>query len=267
MIALKKIISRNPIAAFFILAYILSWWSAPFTGGQVIPHGPSIAAVIVLALSEGRAGLGGLWRQMTRWRVGWRWYFIAPLIVIAYLLAALALNLLLGASMTNFSRLLSPAIMGPLLLELVLLGGMWEEPGWSGFALPKLQARFASQPYGLLKANLVMGAFRAIWHLPLVLYGNIPWFDMLIFSFALQSIITWLYNRTRGSVLIAMLCHLASNIFGGGMMVPLFTGSDYTRYYVLFIGFASLAAIFLSQMNRWSMGSYAAEESAAKQLG
>jgi uncharacterized protein len=266
MNAVSKIVSRYPLVSFFVLAYVLSWFSAPFTGGQLIPHGPAIAAVIVLALGEGRAGLARLWRQMNRWRVGWRWYFIAPLIVVTYLLAALVLNLLLGANITNSSRLLSPVIMGPLILELILLGGMWEEPGWSGFALPKLQDRFAGRPYGLLKANLLMGTFRAIWHLPLVLYGHIPWFDMLIFSFALQSIITWLYNRTQGSVLIVMLCHLASNIFGGGMMVPLFTGSDYIRYYILFIGFASLVALFLARRNNWSLGSNEIETSVAERL-
>jgi len=80
----------------------------------------------------------------------------------------------------------------PTLLSLVLLGGMWEEPGWTGFALPVLQARHGSRPFGFLRASLVMGLIRAGWHLPLMLVGAIPWFDVLFFSMAVQFLVSWL---------------------------------------------------------------------------
>jgi hypothetical protein len=174
--------------------------------------------------------------------------------VISYLLVALALNLLLGATVTNSSRLLSFGIMAPVVVELLLLGGVWEEPGWSGYGLPKLQAHFAGRPHGLLKASLVMGTLRSVWHIPLAIYGHIPWFDVLLLSFALQFIISWLYNSTRGSVLIIMLFHLTSNIMGGGVLVPLFTGVDHTQYYVCFVGMACVTALLLARANKWSMG-------------
>jgi hypothetical protein len=99
-----------------------------------------------------------------------------------------------------------------------------------------------------------MGVIRAVWHLPLVLSSAIPWYDMVFFSIAFQFLITWLFNRTGGSVLIVMLFHLASNIVGGGIIVPLFSGFDHTRMYVLFIAMAWLLAIILVRRNNWNMG-------------
>lgn len=70
---------------------------------------------------------------------------------------------------------------------------------------------------------------------------------------ALQFLVTWLFNRTRGSVLIVMLAHLTSNVVGGGLMVPLFGGADFTRFYILFIAVAWLVLLLVSR-GGWSMG-------------
>ncbi|HLE14959.1 MAG TPA: hypothetical protein VI776_09435 [Anaerolineales bacterium] len=81
------------------------------------------------------------------------------------------------------------------------------------------------------------------------------WYDVLLFeTFAFRFIITWLYIQTGGSVLIVMLFHLSSNILGGGMMVPLFSGADQARYYQLFVGFACLVALVLLLSSRQSLG-------------
>lgn len=242
MKTLKNLINQYPLASFFMMTYALSWWSAPFTGGQILPYGPAIAALILITLSEGRNGLRRLWRQKTEWQVGWQWLLIAPGIVIALHAGALLLNLWLGSTLV-----LPVSMMLPLLIELIVIGGAWEEPGWSGYALPRLQARFAQQPHGLLLSTLIMAVFRAIWHLPLAIYGLIPWIDVLIFSVAFQAIISWLYNRSRGSVLVIMLFHLTNNIVYGVIMSSLFTGSDHKRYYLIFIGLACLTAVFLSR--------------------
>jgi hypothetical protein len=84
--------------------------------------------------------------------------------------------------------------------------------------------------------------------------GAIPWYDVVFFSIAFQFLISWLFNRTGGSVLIVMLFHLTSNVIGGGIMVPLFSGADHARYYVLFIAIAWLMAVPLAWRNKWSMG-------------
>jgi membrane protease YdiL (CAAX protease family) len=251
MDAVRKAVSRHPLTWFVIAAYALSWWSIPFADGAILPYGPFIAAVLILAITKGRSGLAELLRRMTSWRGGWIWLLIAPSLVLLYLILAFAVNLLLGASISQTAHLSS---FGPTFLTLLLLGGLWEEPGWTGFALPLLQERNASRPLGLLKASLIMGLIRAGWHLPLMISGAIPWFDVVFFSMAFQFLISWLFNRTGGSVLIPMLFHLTSNVVGGGIMVPLFSGPDYDRYYILFVVLAWLPALVLNRPRNWSMG-------------
>jgi hypothetical protein len=251
MSALRKFVNDHPLTVFVVAAYALSWWSIPFANGGILPHGPFLAAVIVLALTKGRDGLAELLRRIVSWRGGWHWLLIGPGLVIAYLLLAFGLNLLLGATITNTAHL---GTFAQSLLMLVLLGGVWEEPGWTGYALPLLQARYEHQPFSQLRASLLMGVVRAGWHLPLVISGAIPWYDALFFSMAFQFLITWLFNRTQGGVLIVMLFHLTSNVVGGGIMIPLFSGADQTRYYLLFIAMAWLLALALAWQNTWSLG-------------
>jgi hypothetical protein len=232
-------IKRHPVVTFATLAYLLSWWSAPFTNGQIMPQGPAVAAVIVLAFTSGRSGLRNLWHRITHWRVAWYWYVIGPGIIASYIAGAYALNLLMGASVINTPHL---PTMGTF-IELLLLGGWLEEPGWSGYALPKLQERFANRSNGALLATLGVGVIRAIWHLPLFIYGHIPWFDVVVSEIAIQLIITWLFNRSGGSVLIVMLFHLASNISGAVINSSVFTGIEWTNYFALFIALQSLIAL------------------------
>jgi hypothetical protein len=236
----EKILNRYELPLFFLLTYLLSWWSAPFANGQIIPYGPALAAVITLAVTEGRPGLGVFWRRLTHWRVAWYWYLIGPAIILGYQGAAYLINVLSGAVVSQ------PPALPPMgiLLELLLLGGMWEEPGWTGYALPKFQERFADRPNGRLVAALSLGVFRAIWHLPLLLYGHIPWFDVLIFSIAFQLIIAWIYFGSGGSVPAVMVLHFTSNIMGA-MMAPVFTGAARTSFYAWFVALGALVAIAL----------------------
>jgi uncharacterized protein len=243
-------IKRHSLAVFAVLAYLLSWWSAPFTNGQIIPYGPAIAAVIVLAVVSGKSGLRDLWRRITHWRIAWYWYIIAPGLVVSYTAGAYALNLLIGASVSNLPQLPSMGIF----LELLLLGGLWEEPGWSGYALPKLQQHFAHRSNGALLATLVTGGIRAIWHLPLLVYGHIHWFDLLFFSFALQIMVSWLFNRSGGTVLITMVYHFTSNIIGGGIMFPVFTGANQTSYFALMVTLAWVFALVILRKSGLKLG-------------
>src|SRR5215211_5403361 len=74
---LVSAIRRHPLVAFFVLTYALSWWVVPF-GWEQFPFlatGPLLAALIVLALTEGRAGLQDLGSRMIRWRVGESMFF------------------------------------------------------------------------------------------------------------------------------------------------------------------------------------------------
>src|SRR6478735_661264 len=223
MNGLRANIRTHPLIWFVGLTYLLSWWSVPFANGSLIPYGPTLAALILIAATKGRPGFAELRRRLTSWQGGVGWLLIAPGLVIIYLALAFATNLLLGAEMSSTAHL---ARAGGTVLTLVLLGGWWEELGWSGYALPLLQERQASRRLGPLKASLTVGLIRSGWHLPLALYGRIPWYDAVIFSFAFQFLISWLFNRTGGSALPPMLFHLTSNVVGGALMVPMFVGVD-----------------------------------------
>jgi membrane protease YdiL (CAAX protease family) len=93
-------------------------------------------------------------------------------------------------------------------------GGLSEEPGWRGFALPRLQARFS--PF---TASLILGILWAVWHAPARFGGIEPksledtlieWVLIVFVAF----IFTWLFNRTQGSILVAALVHPSMNATG-----------------------------------------------------
>jgi len=249
MNTIRSFVKRHSFITFVVLTYLLSWWSVPFTNGLIIPYGPALAAVIVLAITSGRPGLHNLWHRITNLRVSWYWYVIGPGLVTSYIAGAYLINLRLGASVISPLQLPSMTI----LLQLFLLGGLWEEPGWSGYALPTLQERFSGRPNGALMATLGTGIVRAIWHLPLVIYGHIPWYDALFFTFAFQFMISWLFNGSGGSVLVVTVFHFASNI-SGAIMSPVFTGADRTSYYVLFVLLAWVIALLILWKSNLKLG-------------
>jgi len=249
MSAWRSSVVRYQLLLFVALTYPLSWWAVPFAQGALIPHGPALAAIVVVGLTEGRPGLRRFWRRCTNWRAGW-WYLIGPAVIAAYLLAAYIISQLLGVSVTTAIQLPSAAV----LLNLLLLGGLWEEPGWTGYALPALQERFGRRRDGVLIATLLLGTIRAFWHLPLVLSGAIAWYDAAFFSLALQVTITWVYNRSNGSVPAVMVTHFPSNVLAGATMLVAFSGSERAMYYVLFVICACLIALTILWRSQFRLG-------------
>ena len=243
---MKNFIQRYELPSFFLLTYLLSWLTVPFMRGGLTSWGVAIAARIVISVTLGAQGLREWRKRVTNWHAGW-WYLIAPLIVISYTVIGFGLNLMLGAKL-----IAQPHISLNALILLVLFGGQWEEIGWTAYALPKLQERFANHPNGKLMAALTLSLFRAIWHLPLVLYGKIYWFDALFLSFAFQIIIVWVYDRSGGKVPAVMVMHFTSNIMGA-LLPALFAGADRVMYTALFISVASLFAIALVVVSQLKM--------------
>ena len=230
---------KHQVVLFFPLAYLVSWWSVPLIDGRIMAHGPAIAALIILAITAGRQGLSNFWHNLISRGAGWYWYVIAASIHLAYIGGAFLLSLLFGGQAANPPSL-SLATIG----LLVLLGGQWEEFGWTGYALPRLLKHYSSHPNDALKAVLIAGVFRSVWHLPLFLYGYIPWYDIAILSFALQILIAWLYIKTRGCTLVVIWFHFTSNIMGA-LMATVFTGADRTTFYALFVALAAAMALLV----------------------
>ena len=245
----ENFFSKYELPLFFLLAYILSWWTVPFLKGGLFPYGPSISAVIIIALTAGKQGMREFWSRLTNWRAGW-WYLAGPAIIAAYLLAAFIVNLVRGA--TVVSPFPFPSAVTWLIL--LFIGGMWEEPGWTGYAFPRLRQGFVDHKYPDLEASLLLGFLWGIWHLPLFLYGTLAWYDIFLFVPAIRVIFSWLYNKTNGSVPVIMVTHYSSNLLAGGMMLQAFTGRERTSYYILFVLFAGLAALIILLKDGLSLG-------------
>lgn len=214
-----------PVAAFFVLTYLISWayWSivlgimgrdtlAWFAPGA---FGPPLAALLVTGIVEGRTGTRVFLRRWVQWRVGGRWYV---LVMVGLPALGVLVGLLSGDWSDRFvGSVPSVAVTYLATLSLLLVfGGGQEEPGWRGFALPRLQERM-----GPLLASLVLGVLWGLRHLPVFVlvpgYNSTgPGVASIVASVAVftavgavgQSLLlTWLFNRTAGSVLLAVLAH------------------------------------------------------------
>lgn len=248
MNSLRSFVHRQPLAIFVGLAYLLSWLTVLPMQGMLLPHGPFIAALIVSALGGGapgtRAFAAGAFRRSTRGR----WYALALALPIAITFAAAGLNLMMGAAAPSRIDWSQPFLSLPIML---LISGMWEEPGWTGFALPRLLDRFAAHRYGFWIASGLMAAIRVGWHLPLMLYGQIYWTDIITIV-AAQLIFAWLYTRTGRSVLPIMLLHLMNNTVSGEFITPWFTGASWVRYFWLLAALWCAAAALILLGDRLS---------------
>jgi uncharacterized protein len=245
-----SLVRRYPLTAFFVLACALSWWpwilySVGLSPTPIVGVGPFLAALLVLAVTEGKSGIVGLLRRMVRWRVGIQWYAVALLLPIVVILAAAALNVfLLGAQRTSSVADLGgwSSFLLLFLLSLLIpgLAGTWEEPGFRGYALPRLQFR-----YSALIASLILGVLWAFWHLPFVVTGEHIWIDATLFIIEWSIVYTWLFNNAKGSVLIVMLFHAMNNTFSSAFESQMFSGADSVNQAWLRLALWGVVAIVL----------------------
>ena len=226
----SALMKRHPLTTFFVLAYALSWWAWILFALGLFPNpiasfGPFLAAIVVLALTEGKSGLLGLFRRMARWRVAPGWYLVALLLPMALTASAAALNNLFGAQASAAQLGAWPQLLPTFFILLLVpgFGGAWEEPGWRGYALPRLQSRRSA-----LVASLILAVLIAGWHLPLMVEGQVHYSDIVLILAAVI-VVNWVFNNAQGSVLIIMLLHAANNTISGSFFSPMFSGADSTR--------------------------------------
>jgi uncharacterized protein len=197
--------------------------------------GPSVAGILLTALLYGRAGLQEFGSQLLRWRVGARWYAVA---LLTAPLVFTGVKVVLSLTSTEFlpSILASDDGASVLLMGIFagLMAGIFEELGWTGFAVPTLLRRMR---YGVLSTGLIVGVPWAVWHLLVTFWasGTISGefalasylLDPFLFLVAFRVLMVWVYDRT-GSLLVAMLMHTSLTastlILGAGIAgVPLVT--------------------------------------------
>jgi membrane protease YdiL (CAAX protease family) len=249
MKTVTRFVKNNSFVVFVVLAYIFSWWLVPLNAGM-LPVGPLLAALLVVGLSEGKAGVKAWGSQVVRRGSDWRWYAVAVAIPLVITFIVAGLNFLLGAQLVAPIDWTIPFKILPIML---VFSGMWEEPGWTGYALPHLYKRFGPSLAGTLSATLVMAVIRTGWHLPLMLSGDIYWSDIVL-VIAAQFVFTWLFNRTGGVVLAVMLFHLMNNIISGVFVGAWFTGTDWVQLSWLLAGLWSFLAVGLLALDGPHLG-------------
>jgi membrane protease YdiL (CAAX protease family) len=179
---------------------------------------PTLAAVVVTRWTQGSEGVRALFRKLLIVRVGFRWYLfsifgLAGTTMVTILLANVFGN---SADIPLIPEEMSAA--GPIALVFnaaigFLVRGIinGEELAWRGAALPRLQAK-----YNALTSSLILSIPWILFHLPLFFTKGSTQENMSFIAYAVQLaavsiLFTWLYNNTRGSVLLAYLMHAAMN--------------------------------------------------------
>lgn len=180
-------------------------------GGIFSTFGPLVAAFVVARISEGREGVRSLWRRFWDLRLPGIWLlvsFLLPILLIAiprFIVVPMGYPLWLGWASQPLM------VLGWLLNNFTRSGGLSEEFGWRGYALPQLQAK-----WNALASSLILGVIWAAWHIPLwFLAGSSQQgtsFLLFLANLLLLSILyTWLVNSGRGSILVAVIFHAICN--------------------------------------------------------
>ena len=228
MTAIRDFIKRQPLPTYFVLTFVISWGAIliivgprgfPISTAQVavlglaMLLGPSLAGILSTGLAFGRKGFRELLSRLFKWRVGARWYLvallIAPLSTAAVLFALSLVSPEFFPGIFTSDDKMSLLTMG---ITAGLMVGIFEELGWTGFAIPRMRLR-----YGVLATGIIVGLLWGVWHFVLFwergsFSGAFPLALLLARLFAwlpaYRVLMVWVYDRT-GSLLVAMLMHVS----------------------------------------------------------
>lgn len=260
---------------YFALTFAISWSGLLIVGGagflagsswetdpQFLPAiqtmllGPSVAGILCTILLSGASGLRELIGRLIRWRVRGRWYaaalFSAPLIQGSVLMAlSFSAPLYLPPIITSSERadLLLPAI------AYGIVGGLMEELGWTGFAIPRLREQF-----NVLTTGVIVGVVWGVWHmLQMWWVGSTSFGEVAPAVFlpayfltaiaaltAYRVLMVWVYDRTR-SLFVAVLMHgsyITSTLF---LLAPPTTGTPFLVYSGVFVTLLWLAVAVVAR--------------------
>jgi membrane protease YdiL (CAAX protease family) len=268
----------GPLVAFFMIAFALAWgmwlvvaWAADQAGvgtndflrlveerrlegvdtalpgwllygiTRVIDFSFSIAGLIMIGITAGRAGFQELGRRLLLWRFPVRWYLLALLPVFLLAGAALlAAKPLVLSGQAIVAALIS--LEAGLLVSLFLRGAMGEELGLRGFALPRLQAR--TSPF---RASLIIGVLWGLWHLPVLITRDpVSIVLFLVLALGLSFVFTLMFNGSGGSLIPGLLFHATVNWEEGfEALMPGLIGTDWETWSTLALLLVGLAAAVL----------------------
>jgi membrane protease YdiL (CAAX protease family) len=208
----RGIVRRHRLIVFGVLVLVLTVAAmAAQLGEATTPFAlvfvPFVSAIIVAGIADGIAGVGTLFRRLTRWRVAPKWYAAALGIPILMWFTITAVGVLLGTPVTSLFKELGSI---PVVLLVVLIPAIVEEFGWRGFAVPA-----ANRSWSVVTVALVVGLLFLIPHvglyLPGQLYDDLPIWPLPLLILAGSVLYTWVFVGSGGSTLLAALMHAASN--------------------------------------------------------
>ncbi|NPV75640.1 MAG: CPBP family intramembrane metalloprotease [Anaerolineae bacterium] len=261
MSTIKPFILRHPVFFYFFITFALSWGGVfilgrpygmpahPDQSAKVWPIvfmpfflGPVIGSLLMTGIISGRAGFRSMRARLFKWRVGFRWYavalFIAPLVVgvVAILLSLISKEFLpiIATAEDKVGTIVRGILIG------LLFGGLLEELGWTGFAVPTVR-----QLHGVFSTGLIVGFLHGLWHLlptywatgdssgvlsltnfipPLFFYaGVLPAYRILM---------VWAYDHTE-SLLLCILMHASLTASAPWILLPATTGISLVIYYLI----------------------------------
>ncbi len=204
--------TTRELIVFFTVTLAISWTMAGFilAGGPEVPlvlgiiFGPSLGAIITTGILGGGEELRALFRRYIQVRAPWYVYGIITIGFMAAGFAGVALWRTFGGEWNRSTPAFS--VIFQVMLFQLLLPGLGEEPGWRGFALPRLLRRM-----GPLPASLILGCIHWVWHLPTFFLGtgmhNVPAIWSILYIIAFTIVFTWVAERSNHSIFIAILFH------------------------------------------------------------
>jgi len=245
--------SGNDTARYFVWAYLLTWVPLlPVTLAKLgfLPgpaerymvlaplavFAPAIAALFESRREGGPAGMRALLRGLKVWRVSPVWYLLALTLPGLVFLAGRSVYALIPGN--DGGPWVYPAANAQQIAAMILVP-IGEEIGWRGYALPRLQRR-----YGSLRATAILGALWGVWHLPMFLTVGMTATMLLLmvpFFLAGNVVFTWFYNRTKGSLLLAVLLHVGTHLDNPHHALP----GDITPLLIFTAAYAVVAALLL----------------------
>ena len=221
-------IKRHQLISFFSIAYAIMF-GVIFTSIYLEPgqpmqpwslvwflsaFSPTISALIVSWIIGGMPEVKHLLSGFARWKVGLRWYLAAAYLFLGPLAFALV-YIALGNPISGMKPGMTTAALLSQIIFTLFSGPIAEEAGWRGFAMPRMQSK-----YNALVSSLILGVIWCFWHIPLYFQPGssqqgipFPIYLMLVVTVTLY--MTWLYNNTRGSLIITVLAHFSFNLSGG----------------------------------------------------
>ena len=239
-----SVISR--LLLFFLLTLVFTWggilgnqlFPSEFWLQPMNPFGPLIAAPIALLLTEGRKGLSAWWQRVLTFRAPVWVYataFLGPLAVIVTSMALAGLAGLPLRPLPEFS-----AVDALLMIPFIFLSGPGpEELTFRGHAQHQLQEIVSP-----LAAALVMGVAVLVWHLPLLVTGDMAW-PWTIAIVAVAVVYAWIYN-VGGSPWPVVAVHFTVNYFGSEFLgVIVSDPATQTLYSEIYAGFYVVWAVLI----------------------